>query len=176
MPQPPMKHVLDDLLSIPHGTVTDQVINLAVGTVNPDPYTTNNAVKNGSIIGTMSLQLDVYLDQNYDAGQTACLFDWYVGFNINGQQTMPNPNNVGASHVKNQIFHQDQGVLEVSAQAANVAVRPPKPLVWRVQIAIPRLYHQVNEGDVIEFHIIKSVMSTADLNVKLKCIYKEYYP
>lgn len=174
---PPMKHVLDDIFTIAAGTVSDQVVNLAVGTLNPDPYTTNNAVRNGSKVGDIKLMLDIYSTKPYDAN-LAIIFDWYVGFNINGAQSMPAPNAVGNSHLKNQIFHQDQGVIPLAGAVGSPAdsVANNELAKWRVKIGIPTQYRQINEGDVIEFHIIKAANVTPGTVVKLKAIYTEYFP
>lgn len=173
MAQPPLKHVLDDLLVIPAGNVTDQVVILAKGTLNPTYYTNNNQVRNGSIITSMNILIDFYITDALNDADFALLYDWYIGFNINGAQTMPNPNSVGSTPLQSQIFHQDGGVFPLTTASATAF---PGVQLIRLNLKIPKMWHQVNENDQIELHVIKSIQASNKLNCKIKVIYKEIFP
>lgn len=176
MAQPPLKHVLDDLLVIPAGTVTDQVLVIAKGTLNPTYYTNNNQVRNGSIITSLNIMIDFYITDALNDADFALLYDWYVGFNINGAvsgQALPAPNAVGSSPIQSQIFHQDQGVFPLTTASATAF---PSPHLIRLKLDIPRMWRQINENDQLELHIIKSIQGSNKLNAKIKIIYKEIFP
>lgn len=170
---PPLKHVLDDLFSIAAATSSVQIVTLAVGTINPNYYSNNNNVRNGSKITKINLLLDFtpYATVPTDA-DVQMQYDWYVAFNINGAQVLPNPNAVGSSSLQSQVFHQDQGTFNFNGSNTNSM---PSHVV-RLTIDVPRTWQQLNENDTIEFRIQKSVMATQQLGVKLKCIYKEIFP
>lgn len=170
---PPLKHVLDDLLVIPAATVTDQVLIIAKGTINPNYYANNNQVRNGSIITSLNILIDFYITDALNDADFAQLYDWYVAFNINGAQTLPNPNNVGSSPLQSQIFHQDQGVFPLTTANATAF---PAPHLIRLKLDIPKMWRQINDNDQLELHIIKSIQGSNKLNAKIKIIYKEIFP
>lgn len=165
---PPLKHVNDDFISIANNVL--QTVDLAVGTLNPDPYTNQNNVKNGSIVTGLELLIDVAWE-TLNAGSTPDTLDWYVWFNVNGAQTNPTPGATNASHLKNQIFHEEQDMHYVPI-SGNTVLMPNK--LWRAHISIPRGYQQINEGDKIQLCFKKTLSYTCD--IKIKCIYKEIFP
>lgn len=166
---PPLKHVIDQVV-MGANMSTVQNFPIAQGTVNPNSYTTAYQVRNGSIIRTITLELD-YQDGVVNASNT---FDWYIWFNIGGAQARPNPNSVNISVIKNQIFHQD-GALYKIGFSTGVGLYPVDTKKWRLVIQVPRSFQQVNENDTIEFVYINS-NNNATADLKAKVIYKEIFP
>lgn len=168
---PPLKHIIDQVATGQNAS-TVQSFDLAVGTLNPDPYTSANNVRNGSIITAMIIELDV-ADQGLVSGSFN--FDWYVWFNIAGAQTIVNPaGGVNISKTKNQIFHQD-GSMDTRIVFTSASGFAPWVHKWRTVISIPRSYQQINDLDKIQFVYVSS-NNTATLNLKLRVIYKEIFP
>lgn len=166
---PPLKHVVDDLLVNGNISAVPQVFPIAVGTVNPNSYVTPQQVRNGSIIGALTLQIDI-TDSQVNSLDT---IDWYVWFNIGGTQPRPNPGATNASTLKNQIFHQD-GCMALNTDLAagsfqNIAKS------WRTTVLVPKMYRQLNENDVIEF-VAQGGAAGAFTSIKFRCIYKEIFP
>lgn len=172
MAQPPQKHVVDVINTGEVGAAT-RTVQLALGTLNPDPYTNVTNVKAGSKVTVITVQLDTNVEAPA-AGHFPDYFDWFLWFNINGAQTTPRPDLVGQSHLKNQIFHQDGAIEFVSGiTAANTLVA--KGLTWRAHIVIPRQWQIVNDGDTIEL-VYRWADGTNTHDTKVKAIYKEIYP
>lgn len=175
MAMPPLKHVIDQQSVATNLNAASLVIPIAVGTVNPNSYTTPTQVRHGSKVTRLTLQLDFSdLLTSGSVGGAQNFMDWYVWFNVGGTQARPNPNSVNISTLKNQIFHQD-GTIFTLFQSTAVGYAVPWKNSWRVDISIPRSYQQVNENDVIEL-VINSSVNAASSCVKVKVIYKEIFP
>lgn len=170
---PPLKHVVDDLLTITPATASVQTITLAKGTINPNYITNNTDIRNGSIIRSMTLQLDISVNNPTDANGSID-YDWYVGFNIANAQSLPNPNSVGGSDLAPQIFHQDQGQFGMST-TAGTGVCPASHVV-RLVLKVPRSWSKFANDDQLQFRIQKSVTNGTALLVKLRAIYYEIFP
>lgn len=166
-----MKHVVQVYATAQNLSAAGNGVTLAVGTENPDPYTNVTNVRNGSIIRQIILQIDWLKFENSQYHES---YEWYVWFNINGAQTQPDPQSTNASHLKNQIFHQD-GTICAVVQATAVGLLTPREHKWRVVINIPRAYQQLNVGDKIEL-VHRTVNATADSDYRIVAIYKEIFP
>lgn len=165
---PPMKHVVDsNIFGEASGAV--KTIPIAIGTLNPDPYTNTTNVRAGSIIGSINCQIE--MSSNILTANTVAI-DWLIGFDINNQGALPSPavGGVGASHVKNQVFHQDGGFQETGT------LDIPKPLVWNFVLKIPRAWRQINEADQINFMYKYSAGGAGSCDTKYRFIYTEYFP
>lgn len=147
------------------------MVQLAVGTINPNSYTTQAQCRNGSKVTKLTLQLDIVDDSIVSVVD---YYDWYVWFNIGGTQTRPTANAINSSTLKNQVFHIDGTVTDQIVFTAAGFGQPWKNS-WRVEINIPRAWQQVNENDVIEL-VVLGGPNTAHSSVKVKCIYKEIFP
>lgn len=164
-----MKHIIQNY-NTAQNLSTQTVVTLAVGTENPDPYTNVTNVRNGSIIRQIIIQFE-WFKNNLSTNDA---IDWYVWFNINGAQTRPTNTNPNASHLKNQIFHQDGGIFMIT-QGSAIGVTQVTPRAWRIVINLPRGYQQVNLGDAIEF-VMTTQINDATSAYKLTAIYKEIFP
>lgn len=171
---PPLKHVIDGN-NIAAAINTTQVVQIAVGTVNPNSYTTQAQCRNGSLIKKLTIQLDIVsTTPSATVANAINTIDWYVWFNIGGAQARPNPNAVNSSVLKNQIFHQD-GTLVCNYIATSVGGIPVWKNSWRIEINVPKSLQQLNENDVIELCYIGSD-TAASAGVKYRIIYKEIFP
>lgn len=170
---PPLKHVIDNIFV---GTNTSyaggapNVTQIAIGTVNPNSYTTQQQVRNGSIIKKITVQIDLFSNSH----DTVDIYDWFIWFNIGGTQARPTANLVNPSVIKNQVFHQD-GALFTANQDTAIGVWLPRIASWRVEINIPRSLQQINENDVIEL-VQQGGANASTTNMKVKVIYKEIFP
>lgn len=171
MPIPPLKHIVETVDTSANRSVTPLVVQIAVGTVNPNSYTTQAQCRNGSLIKKLNIQLDVIDSALSGAPGT---IDWYLWFNIGGVQTRVFPNVLNASVTKNQVFHQD-GALANQVQLSATGAYVPWVTKWRLEINIPRSLQQVNENDVIEF-VLGTNIGAATTTTKFRCIYKEIFP
>lgn len=172
MQMPPQKHIIDSGATNVTSTTQTSVL-LAKGVINPDPFTNNYECRAGSIIGALTIQLDV--TPLYSVfGTNDMYFDWGLFFNINDQQTAPSMDNVMGSSgadMLNQVFHQD-GCLIATPNSAGTAAHNVSQ--WRLQVKIPRSWSKLNRGDTIRLYFKFSQAQTC--SVKIRCIYKEYFP
>lgn len=168
MVQPPVKHVVQSNL-LGTGNANNQTITIAVGTLNPDPYTNTTNIKNANKIYAVAIQLD----WNNAAGGAIgdYILDWYIGFNINGGQSMPVPGSIGASHISNQVFIQDGAIKTQGATTASNI-----PSVWRTILKLPKSWQTFNEGDELQFKYTISGPAGGLHDLKWAFIYKEFYP
>lgn len=167
-----MKHIIQVYQNQQNISATGNGVTLAVGTENPDPYTNPTNVRNGSIIRQITLQIDV-CESDYTATQHDT-YEWYVWFNVNGAQTQPDAQSTNASHLKNQIIHQDGCIMEqIGYTAAGVVPIPVSK--WRLVINVPRWAQQLNVGDKIEL-VHRTSVATAHVNYRIVAIYKEIFP
>lgn len=177
MGMPPLKHVIDDILNIPYNNTSVQTITLAKGTINPNYTTTNTDVRNGSKITKITILIDIITNVCNDTA-SVCFYDWYVAFNIAGAQTLPNPNSVGGTDLLGQIFHQDQGALQMVGTNTGPVSAIIGPQVIRLELNIPRAWQVINRDDQLQLLVQKSSMNNSAnaFQFKVKAIYKEIYP
>lgn len=172
MVQPPLKHVVQ---YIGNGLGTGNISQvLAVGTLNPDPYTNPTNIKATNIIRKIILLIDVGLQGDEFAAASIVDFDVYLGFNINGAQPMPIASSVMTSHISNQVFWQEQAKMFLTTGAA--ATAQPKSSIWRVEVKIPPSWSKLGDGDTLELHWSVQAGAGVTWNVKWTAIYKEVYP
>lgn len=164
MPQPPMKHIVESNALGEAGGVRRDIV-VVQGAINPDPFANLNQVKAGSIVQSIDVDLEFAIDTTQVAGSLEALVDFYFFYNINGAQVPPTNLLVGQSHLKNQVFFQDQAF--VIAQ---------KPASFRFNLRIPRAYQQINDGDQIVFAYKWVSLVTGNSGNSWKFIYKEYFP
>lgn len=169
---PPQKHIIDSgLTSVASTTQTSLLV--AKGTINPDPFTDATQCRAGSIIGALNCQLDVVLDRAA-FGANPLMFDWMMFFNINDAQTPPTADNVMGSagaDLLTQVFHQDGCLLQMPSAAATCDMKVHS---WRIQIAIPKSWSKIMRGDTIRLYF--KISATTTTWVKIRVIYKEYFP
>lgn len=169
---PPLKHVVDQVVTNANISAAFQVFPICVGTINPNSYATATQCRNGSLVKKLTLQIDV-VDLNGSGGAPNEI-DWYIWFNIGGVQARVNPNLINGSVTKNQIFHQDGAMICMNIITA-VGIEVPWVHKWRVEIMIPRSLQQINENDAIEA-VFSSSVNAATTSIKFRAIYKEIFP
>lgn len=168
---PPLKHIIDNNNGLVNISSTPNVTTIAVGTINPNSYSTPSQVRNGSLIKKLTIQLDI-IDANTNSIE---YIDWYVWFNIGGTQARPFPDStVDTNNLRNQIFHQD-GMLAYNASVTAAGYIPIWKNSWRVELNVPASWQQLNENDKIEL-VIGGGANTTEIAIKVKVIYKEIFP
>lgn len=174
MGMPPQKHIVDSGLTTNASTAQTSFL-LAKGIINPDPFTNNYECRSGSIIGAMTIQMDVTLGQGAKgAAGSPIIFDWGLFYNINDSQTAPTMDNAMGSagaDLINQLFHQDQTIFVFPVSDTTNEYRPHS---WRVVVKIPKSYQKILRGDAIRLYFkFSQNLPTA---LKIRVIYKEYFP
>lgn len=170
---PPQKHVVDQVpLAVTSATQTSMLI--AKGVINPDPYTNNYECRAGSVIGALTVSIDVDIDRAQFGNYDPFSFDWGIFYNINDQQTAPSMDQVmgssGADMI-NQIIHQDGCILAVPYASSTT---DPGQHSWRLTVALPRSWSKLNRGDTIRLYFKFGV--AIKTWIKIRVIYKEYFP
>lgn len=173
MGMPPQKHVID---SGPTSftTAAKTSLELVKGVLNPDYSANPTNVRVGSIVTGMLIQIDVCPDEgSFQANPL--MFDWYICYNIDGQQTaqLPNPGLVGSSDLMGQIFHEDGSIIMLPT-AAQLAGQFLKLNSWRLYVHIPKGYQKLMRGDLIQ--LVFKTDAAIKCWIKVKVIYKEIYP
>lgn len=171
MTMPPLKHIIDNNNGLVNISSTPNVTTIAVGTINPNSYSTPSQVRNGSLVKKLTVQLDI-IDTNPSSIE---YIDWYLWFNIGGTQSRPFPDlTVDTSNLRNQIFHQD-GTACYFGQATAASYVVPWKNSWRLEVNVPRAWQQLNENDKIEL-VVGGGANVAGILIKVKVIYKEIFP
>lgn len=171
----PIKHILDLTVTDEAGAVVRQY-PLVKGITAADPYSTlGYPVNAGSCIVThLDIELNVWINNKTTASTLITdKFNWFIWFNVSGVQTPPDPRNVTASDLKNQVFHQGMGIL--GCGAANASMANAKTGLYNVHLSlhIPKWAQAINKDDVIEFVYVFGD-SVAVHNIALQAIFKEY--
>lgn len=170
---PPQKHVVDSGSTSVTSTAKTS-FEIAKGVINPDYSANPSNVRVGSIIKGIVLQFDAVMDVGASNANNIYL-DWYVGFNIDGQQTaqLPNPGSVGSSDIMQQIFHEDGAILKVPS-TASVNSQWQNPVSWRLYIKVPKSWEKLNRGDQIQLYF--KFDTAQKCWIKVKAIYYEIFP
>lgn len=172
MGMPPQKHVIDSGATTVASTSQTSLL-VAKGIINPDPFTNNYECRAGSIVGAMTVQIDLAIASNVINAGTM-LFDWMLFYNINDSQTAPSCEAVMSSagaDLISQIIHQD-GTLITNPNSLSTADANVRS--WRLNIAIPRTWSKLNRGDTIRLYFKNSIANS--MTIKIRVIYKEYFP
>lgn len=169
---PPQKHIIEqDNLGVASATQTSLI--LAKGVINPDPFSDATQCRAGAIIGAITLQIDVAINATAVV-QAPQQFDWFLFFNINDAQTPPTANNIMGSagaDLLQQVFHQD-GCMITAPNSASTS--DASTHAWRTQITIPRAWSKIMRGDTIRLYF--KFGSATQTYIKIRAIYKEYFP
>lgn len=164
------KHVVDSgPISIAAATI--QQFTLALGTINPIPYTNPTNVGVDSKVKSIKFMLDVMPNPTSTNASVQTL-DWYINVAINGQTGFPNPGATGNAVINNEILHEEQALLSRPAVSSNAMY--PRPLTWRLKLHIADSWSKFGQGDQIQFAIISS--SADAYTIKYKCIFTEVLP
>lgn len=166
------KHVVD-IATTQITSSAKQGFTLMLGAINPIPYTNPTNVGVDSHVFGMSLMLEVSPGTSVANANGHMQIDWFVAFNIAGNQTFPDPGNTGTSVINNQIFHEDQAMFVIpTASTANPSTF--QPAKWNVNVRIPKAWTRFGQNDQILFQI---KCDTADQYLfKLKLIFTEFLP
>lgn len=168
---PPHKHIVQTMQTGLNLSANNTLI-IAKGVLNPDPFANSNNVRAGSIIKKITIALDWV---NYAETVQADSFEWYVWFNVNGAQTQPDPTTTNASHLKNQIIHQDGTFQYYQGATVPNSFNMLPVNKWRIVINVPRWAQQLNDGDQLEI-VVRTLQNNGGSVLRSCVIYKEIYP
>lgn len=172
---PPQKHVIESGITTVASTA-QTFFTLAKGTINPDPFSDATQCRVGSILGALTIELDV-TGSPASTSDAVQYFDWFLFYNIDDSQTAPTADNVMGSAGKdliNQVFHQDGCLISYSPATGGTRSTGYETHSWRTTISIPQTYRKILRGDTIKLYYKMSTATNATL--KLRVIYKEYFP
>lgn len=172
MVQPPLKHVVQQTNQ--GQALGNLTVPLAIGVLNPDPYTNVTNIKATNIIKKLTLMLDFGISNGEFNANSLIVLNMYLGFNINGAQPMPLASAVGQSHISNQVFWQEQVMLY--SGVTGVTNNQSNTKIIRVEIPIPPSWSKLGDGDQLEFHISAVGAAGQTYDFVLTAIYKEVYP
>lgn len=172
----PIKHIVDLTVTDEAGAATRQY-PLVKGYTAADPYNSLGYPVNAgsSIVTHLDIELNVWVNNKTTASTGLTdKFNWFIWFNVSGAQTPPDPRNVTASDLKNQVFHQGIGMLG-TATAVSTSNINAKMNLYNIHLSlkIPKWAQAINKDDVIEF-VYYFGDSAANHNVSLQAIFKEY--
>lgn len=173
----PIKHIVDLTVTDEAGAATRQY-PLVKGYTAADPYNSLGYPVNAgsSIVTHLDIELNAWVNNKVttSTGLTD-KFNWFIWFNVSGAQTPPDPRNVTASDLKNQVLHQGVGIIGVSSSAALGNFHQAKVGLYNIHLSLklPRWAQAINKDDVIEF-VYYWGDSVATHNISLQAIFKEY--
>lgn len=172
----PVKHIVDLTVTDEAGGATRQY-PLVKGYTAADPYNSLGYPVNAgsSIVTHLDIDLTAWVNNKTTTSTNLTdKFNWFIWFNVSGAQTPPDPRNVTASDLKNQVFHQGMGVLGC-ATTAQITQQNAKMGMYNIHLSlvVPKWARAINKDDVIEF-VYYWGDSVAVHNVALQCIFKEF--
>lgn len=168
---PPQKHVIDPGATSITST-TKSTIECVKGVLNPDYSANPTNVRVGSLVTGLVIQLDINADVAI-TNANPVYFDWYLGYNIDGAQTQPNPGSVGSSDLMSQVFHEDGVLFTINSVAGTGSSNAPRA-TWRTYVKIPKQYQKLMRGDII--NIVFKFDTAVKFWLKAKVIYYEIFP
>ncbi len=157
-----LKHIIDVQGNLTGGATS---VNVFASTVNAraDPFNPVELVV-GETVNAFFISL--FIIGATGAGLLGQL-DWYIAksrANQNPVGDFPNPQATGISPVRNQIFHEEKGLVG-SADGT--------PMAFKGVIVVPKSMRRVRDGD--QFFIkVRSEDSTNDAQFCIKVIYKSF--
>lgn len=172
----PIKHIVDLTVTDEAGAATRQY-PLVKGYTAADPYNSLGYPVNAgsSIVTHLDIELNVWINNKVTVSNNDTdKFNWFIWFNVSGAQTPPDPRNVTASDLKNQVLHQGVAVIG-SATAVNPSLQNGKMALYNIHLSLklPRWAQAINKDDVIEF-VYYFGDAPAVHNIALQAIFKEY--
>lgn len=172
----PIKHIVDLTVTDEAGAAIRQY-PLVKGYTAADPYNSLGYPVNGgsSIVTHLDIELNAWINNKTTTSTILTdKFNWFIWFNVSGAQTPPDPRNVTASDLKNQVLHQGIGILGAGVTAATLMTNAKMGLYnIHLSLKLPKWAQAINKDDVIEF-VYYFGDSVAVHNVSLQCIFKEY--
>ncbi len=90
--------------------------------------------------------------------------NWYIMKQHAGQAAVvPDPANTGQSNIRNQIFHEEKGL---------VGSGDGVPMIFKGVIVVPRGMRRIREGDVFQLVLLNNGTDAAEFCIK--AIYKSF--
>ncbi len=157
-----IKHILDVSGSLTGGFTSASPIAVAVPNVDTSVFKPGD-IRVGATINGFYISIFVI-------GSTGSAVvgpqDWYLWKSHTGQTAVqPIPGQTGTSEVRNQIIHEEKGLVGSGDGTA---------MAFKGVIAIPRSMRRMREGDLWEVRLRNSD-TTNDTNFCVKAIYKSYF-
>ncbi len=156
-----IKHILDVEGVLSAGIGSQSVIAVAVPNVDTSTFKPGDIRTGGTINGFF---LSIFSLGSSGASPTGAV-NWHL-IKLHDQQSSPDPGNTGISMLRNQIIHEEKGL---------VASGDGTPMVFKGVIAIPKGMRRMREGDSWVIFIRSAGQGATDINFCIKAIYKSYF-
>ncbi len=156
-----IKHVIDTEGVLAAATNSDNIIQSTV-TSRTDPFVATQC-ETGETVNGFFISIFVIGDSGAPVNGS---INWYIAKRRSGQNVttdFPDPGNTGTSDVRNQIFHEEKGLVGSGDGTA---------MAFKGVIAVPRAMRRIREGD--QFFIKIRANGTDTAQFCLKAIYKSF--
>lgn len=170
----PIKHYVEDGDTDLAGALK-VVKDILIGTTAADPYSAAGKNVNGgsAIIRYIEIDFDFWVNNKVNTSTLLSdQLDYFVWFNIAGNQTVPTPNSCNISDLKNQIFAKRGAVLgcaSVVQSILNINSRHS----GTIRLKVPPQWQSINKDDKIQF-VYQFSDAASTHNLKLSSRFVEY--
>ncbi len=156
-----IKHIIDSEGVLTGGLGSANTIATAVPNVDTVNFNPGDIRVGGTINGFF---LSIFIIGATGAPVNGA-FDWFL-MKLHDQQTAPVPGNTGVSKLRNQIIHEEKGL---------VGSGDGTPMVFKGVIAVPKGMRRMREGDSWIITLRNTQQGSDDGQFCLKAIYKSYF-
>ncbi len=157
-----IKHIIDAEGALTMGNQSVVPVSVAVPNVDTTTFKPGD-VRVGSVVNGIFFSIFMIGTTGAPISGSA---NWYVSKEHEGQAvSFPVPNETGTSKVRNQIFHEEKGLVGSGDGTA---------MAFKGVIAIPKGMRRMREGDVINVHL-RCLDTTNDCQFCVKAIYKSWF-
>ncbi len=156
-----IKHILDSEGVLSAGLGSTNVIAVAVPNVDTSVFKPGDIRVGGTINGFF---LSIFVIGATGAPVNGAI-NWLL-IKLHAQQTVPTPGNTGISEIRNQIIHEEKGLIGSGDGTA---------MAFKGVIAIPKGMRRMREGDSWVIIIRANTQGADDAQFCLKAIYKSYF-
>ncbi len=157
-----IKHVIDT-----NGTLVQAGTVVSVSFIVAVPNVDTTTFKPGDV--RVGAKVNGVFFSIFNIGQSGAPvnfpIDWFI-IKLHEGQTAPVPGQTGTSKLRNQIIHEEKGLVGSGDGTA---------MAFKGVIAIPRGMRRMREGDSFEFHSRVGGGGTSDVTFCFKAIYKSFF-
>ncbi len=156
-----IKHVIDTEGTLTAGTPSTNPVIVAVPNVSDTTFKPGD-VRVGATVNGVFISLFIIGSTGAPVNGSA---NWHL-IKLHALQSGPNPGATGASELRNQIIHEEKGLIGSGDGTA---------MAFKGVIAIPKGMRRMREGDVWQVVIRMPNQGADDAQFCLKVIYKSYF-
>ncbi len=156
-----IKHIVDSEATLTGGIGSLNPIAVAVPNVDTSVFKPGDIRVGGTVNGFF---LSIFVIGSTGSPVNGAI-DWFL-IKLHDQQISPSPGQTGVSMIRNQIIHEEKGLVGSGDGTA---------MVFKGVVAVPKGMRRMREGDQWVISIRATNQGADDAQFCLKAIYKSYF-